>query len=156
MADFTTTAYCACGSCLSNQKSTNQRRLESQRELCCSISTTSCPLLHTLSQNQQHVSLEQPRPLPPGSSLASPYLNEHPQHGNGITHFWHFSAKSSMGAKIKLSERTELSGRPPPLPVRQRNRQQGHFVLLYCLPEQNPLRADSPLVSAVGALISTS
>lgn len=122
----------------------------------CLISTNSCPLLHTHSRNEQHVSLEQPRSLPPTSSLASAYLNEHPRHRDEITHFWHFSAKSGMGAKIKLSERAELSGRPATLPVPQRNRQRGHFVLLYCLPEQNPLQADSPLVSAVEALISTS
>lgn len=59
---------------------------------------------------------------PPTCSILSPllsYLNEHPRHRDGIAHFWHFSAKSSMGAKIKLSERAELSGRPPALPVRQ-------------------------------------
>lgn len=91
----------------------NWSHLEPQREVRGHISTTSCPFLHTLSQNEQHVSLEQPRPLPPSSSLASPYLNEHPRHRDGITHFWHFSAKWGMGAKIKMSERAELSGCPP-------------------------------------------
>lgn len=97
-------------------------------------------------------------PLPPSSSPVFPYLNEHPRHGDEITHFWHFSAKSSMGAKIKLRERDGLFFMVVlwQMAVSQRNRQQGHFVLLYCLPEQNPLQADSPLVSAVEALISTS
>lgn len=101
----------------------------------CHISTSSCSLSH---------------PLPHTSYLAFPYLNEHPRHGDEIILLWHFSAKSSMGAKIKLSERAELSGRHPALPVRQ----QRHSGLLDCL--QNPNPSDSPRVSAVEALISTS
>lgn len=98
-----------------------------------------------------------PLPLPPSSSSVFPYLKEHPRHRDEIIHFWHFSAKSSMGAKIKLRE-SELSFLVVlwHTPVSQKNRQQGHFVLLHCLPEQNPLHADSPLVSAVEALISNS
>lgn len=33
--------------------------------------------------------------------LPSPHLNEHQRDGDEISHFWHFSVKSSMGAKIK-------------------------------------------------------
>lgn len=55
------------------------------------------------------VSLEQPHLLPPSSLLASPYLNEHPRHGDDIIHFWHFSAKSSMEAKTKTERRAFCS-----------------------------------------------
>lgn len=55
---------------------------------------------------------------PTQSTLASPpYLSEHPRHRDEISHFWHFSAKSSMGAKIKRSERAGLSGCPLTLSV---------------------------------------
>lgn len=33
--------------------------------------------------------------------LPSPHLNEHQRDGDEISHFWHFSVKSSMRAKIK-------------------------------------------------------
>lgn len=48
-------------------------------------------------------------PLPPRASLSSSYLNDHPRRGDEKTHFWHFSIKSSVRAKLKLSESTELS-----------------------------------------------
>lgn len=97
-----------------------------QRDFHCLVSTTSCPLLHAHSQSEQHVSLEHSRLLPPSSSLASTHLNEHPRHGDEITHFWHFSAKSSMEAKSKNWARTQsFSGCPQTLPVSTEKQTEG-------------------------------
>lgn len=74
-------------------------------------------IIRTHSQNQQHVSPQHSLSLSPSSSsltsLASSYLNEHPRPRDEITHFWHFSAKSGMGAKnkIRLSETSKALSR---------------------------------------------
>lgn len=65
------------------------------------------------------------------------------------------SAQNQTWVKNKTEwERVGLCGHPVTLPVPRRNRLRGHFVLLHCLSEQNPLHAGSPLVSAWRALIS--
>lgn len=70
-------------------------------------------------------------PCPPTSSSThtpcslQPYLNEHPRDGDEIIHFWHLSAKSSIGSKnLKVSRGEECH-------VPQRNAEQGHFVPLH-------------------------
>ena len=92
----THTARHACGSCLSKQNLQIWGwRQDSQRK-CTVLSWQPLHIIHKTSNMWANMcSLSFPsHPVHP-----SPYLNEHPRNGDGITHFWHFSAKSSMGAK---------------------------------------------------------
>lgn len=98
------------------------------------ISTTSCSShSHSVTKGATcELGAFLPPLLPPSSSLAFPYLKEHPRHRDEIAQFWHFSTKSSMGAKINQSETAELPCRPATLSVRRRDKQRGQFVLLHC------------------------